>query len=226
VTVKICVSLATSTVYEIPPLIKKAESMGADFAEIRLDHLRSLDGIEKVPRKTNVPLIATNRQYESGGKNHQRETERIETLLEAAQHGFSYADIELNTPKAKAIIRELTQMGVKPIVSFHHFSETPPIDELRKITSSEINVGADICKLVTTANKMVDNLPCLSLVSEMSQKTKIVCFAMGKEGLLSRTLSPLFGACFTYASLGEGSETAPGQPSIQHLRQIYKHLGV
>ena len=225
-TVQICVSLATSKVSEIPLLIRKAESMGADFAEIRLDHLRSLEGIEKVPRKANVPLIATNRQYESGGKNHQRETERIETLLEAAQHGFSYADIELNTPRAKAIVRELTEMGVKPIVSFHHFGETPPIEELRKITSSEINVGADICKLITTANKMIDNIPCLSLVSEMNPKTKIVCFAMGKEGLLSRALSPLFGACFTYASLSSGLETVPGQPSIQHLRQIYKHLGV
>lgn len=225
-TVQICVSLATSKVSKIPLLIRKAESKGADFAEIRLDHLQSLNGIEKVTRKAHVPLIVTNRQHESGGKNRQRETERIETLLEAAQHGFSYADIELDNPKAKAVIKELTGMGVKSIVSFHNFGETPPIEELRKIASSEINVGADICKLVTTANKMVDNIPCLSLVSEMNPKTKIVCFAMGKEGLLSRALSPLFGAFFTYASLGGGLETAPGQPDIQRLRQIYKHLGV
>ncbi|MEM2960941.1 MAG: type I 3-dehydroquinate dehydratase, partial [Candidatus Bathyarchaeia archaeon] len=60
---------------------------------------------------------------------------------------------------------------------------------------------------------------------EMSKKTNLVCFAMGENGLLSRILSPLFGASFTYASLERGLETAPGQITISELREIYRRLG-
>jgi 3-dehydroquinate dehydratase len=60
----------------------------------------------------------------------------------------------------------------------------------------------------------------------MKEKTNIVCFAMGKKGVLSRIFSPLFGAYFTYASVNQGLETASGQLDIQRLRKIYSLLGV
>jgi 3-dehydroquinate dehydratase type I len=203
--------------------------MGADFVEIRLDYLESLDGIGKAIADANVPLIITNMQHGQGKEQntHTRlKSKRIRKLLEAARHGFSYADIELTTPKVELVTEELVNMGVKPIVSFHDFYQTPEVKKLREIVHSEINVGAGICKVVTSATTISDNISCLSLVSEMSQKTKIVCFAMGKKGVLSRVFSPLFGGCFTYASLKEGLETASGQLSIQHLKKIYKCLGV
>jgi len=228
-TIQICVSLAVQRISQVSSFIRRAESMGADFIEIRLDFLRSLDGIGKVVDDSNVPLVATNRQHRQGkeqNKHTQLESRRIRKLLEAARHGFSYVDIELATPKVELVTEELVDMGVKPIVSFHDFDQTPEVEKLREIVHSEINVGADICKVVTSATTISDNISCLSLVSEMSRRTKIVCFAMGKEGILSRVLSPLFGAYFTYASLKEGLETASGQLSIHHLKKIYKYLGV
>jgi len=226
VKVPICVSIATQKVSDIPSFVRKAESLGADIAEIRLDYLKNLRGIEKGVKEVDIPLIATNRQLKQGGKHPQKEDERIKKLLETAKCGFSYVDMELTTPKLESVIEELKENGIKTIVSFHDFDGTPKIGELREIVHSQIRAGADVCKLVTTANKLGDNLSCLSLASEMSQKTKIVCFAMGEKGVLSRILSPLFGACFTYASLKRGMETASGQLSIQRLRKIYRCLGV
>jgi 3-dehydroquinate dehydratase-1 len=228
-TIEICVSLAVQKTSQVSSFVKKAESMGADLIEIRLDHLQSLDGIGRVIADANVPLIATNRQRKQSGepdKHTQQKSKRISKLLEVARHGFSYVDVELATPKVESVIEELVDTGVKPIVSFHDFDRTPKIEKLMEIVHSEINVGADVCKVVTSAATVSDNIPCLFLASEMSRKTKIVCFAMGKEGVLSRVLSPLFGASFTYASLEEGLETASGQLSIRHLRKIYKCLGV
>jgi 3-dehydroquinate dehydratase len=49
---------------------------------------------------------------------------------------------------------------------------------------------------------------------------------MGKAGRVSRLLSPIFGGFFTFASLGRGAETAPGQMSIEEMRAAYKLLGV
>ena len=45
---------------------------------------------------------------------------------------------------------------------------------------------------------------------------------MGQVGQTSRVLSPLAGADFTYASIEKGSESAPGQITVQELTRIYE----
>jgi 3-dehydroquinate dehydratase len=44
---------------------------------------------------------------------------------------------------------------------------------------------------------------------------------MGPLGLASRLLSPLAGGDFTFASLSEGAESAPGQVTAEELRKLY-----
>jgi 3-dehydroquinate dehydratase type I len=226
VKIRICIPITAKKTSEIPTLIEKAERMGADIAEIRLDYLENFDGIEKAVENAKIPLIATNRQFEQGGKRRQNENERVKLLLEAARMGFSFVDLEITTPNIETIMKDLKKKNAKTILSFHNFNETPNTEELRKIVASQIRMGADICKLVTTANNLNDNLTCLSLVAEISGKTPIICFAMGKLGIISRILSPVFGGYLTYASLKTGMETAPGQISIERLKEIYKCLGV
>ena len=48
---------------------------------------------------------------------------------------------------------------------------------------------------------------------------------MGEHGKISRLLSPVFGAFFTFASLEAGSETAPGQISIREMKSAYSSTG-
>jgi 3-dehydroquinate dehydratase/shikimate dehydrogenase len=45
---------------------------------------------------------------------------------------------------------------------------------------------------------------------------------MGEEGLVSRVLGPREGAAFTFASAGDGAETAPGQASVRTLIDLYR----
>lgn len=224
--IRVCTPITAKKSSEIPALIKKAERMGADLAEIRLDYLESFDGIENAVENAKIPLIATNRQYEQGGKRKQDENERVKTLLKMAKMGFSFLDLEVATSNIEAITKDLRKNNAKIILSFHNFNETPNLEELQKIVDSQIKMGADICKLVTMAKSLNDNLTCLSLVAEMSRKTSIICFAMGKLGVPSRILSPVFGGYLTYASLETGMETAPGQIGIKRLREFYRHLGV
>jgi 3-dehydroquinate dehydratase/shikimate dehydrogenase len=226
VKIRVCTPITAKKTSEIPALIKKAEQLGADLAEIRLDYLESFDGIEKAVENAKIPLIATNRQFEQGGKRKQDENERVKVLLKAANMGFSFVDLETTTLNIKTLMKKLKKNSVKTIISFHNFNETPSLKELRKIIASQIGMGADVCKLVTMAKSLNDNLTCLSLVAEMSGKTPIICFAMGKLGVPSRVLSPVFGGYLTYTSLETGMETAPGQIGIEQLKEIYKHLGV
>jgi 3-dehydroquinate dehydratase/shikimate dehydrogenase len=50
----------------------------------------------------------------------------------------------------------------------------------------------------------------------------VVGIAMGEEGLVSRVLGPRAGAAFTFASLEDGVETAPGQVTARTLRELYR----
>ena len=200
--------------------------MGADLIEIRLDYLNKIEEIQKIVKSTSLPLIATNRQYKQGGRRLQNEERRIQALLDAANLDFQYIDIESTTVSLNSVVRELKEKGTSIIISFHDFKRTPKTSHLEKIIHSQIEAGADICKLVTTANTVNDNISCLLLTSKLSKVTKMVCFAMGEIGLLSRVLSPVFGASFTYASVKKGLETALGQPTIFELKEIFAHLGV
>lgn len=224
--IQICASVAAEGAAGAIHLIEKAEAKGADLIEVRLDYLKSSKTVRKIAGSASVPLIATNRQYGQGGQRPQHEDERVKVLLDAVDAGFQYADLELTTADLQSVMRELRAAGAKTIVSHHDFKRTPDITELENILHSQVRTGANICKLVTTANRMDDNLSCLLLTSKMRKTVKLVCFAMGKNGLISRVLSPLFGAEFTYVSVERGRETASGQPSITELKKIYQSLGV
>jgi len=225
-TIKICVSVPPKTVAEALDLIEKAENQRADFIEVRLDSLKKHKELANIARCSNTPLIATNRSPECQGKFLGSENERKKILLDAAGNGFEYVDVELSTTGLEEMVGNLRGMDVKPIVSFHDFDKTPSSSQLNEILRREIDGGADICKIVTTARLVEDNLTVLDFVSKASKSARIVCFSMGELGKPSRLLSPVFGAFFTIASLERGRKTASGQLTIREMRTIYEALGL
>jgi len=226
VTPRICASILPKTNLEALNLIEKAEKAKADFIEVRLDCLDISRKLSDLSASTKVPLIATNKLQSEKGFFLGTETERQQTLLKTARSGFAYVDVDLSSPKHKETITQLKQLGSKPIVSYHKYDGALNVSTMEKILDEEIASGASICKIVTTAKQIEDNLPALSFVSFASSKTKLVCFCMGEHGRISRVLSPLFGAFFTFASLEQGSETAGGQMSIEEMRDTYRFFGV
>jgi len=219
-TIRICVSILPKTTTEALRLIEKAEDAHADLIEVRLDCLKSHSELADVAAHGKTPKIATIIKF-SG-----TEKERWQILFSAAKNGFEYVDVELSSPKLKGIVKELSLLGVKPIVSFHNIAESLSLSELNSVLEREITSGADICKIVPTAKRIEDNLTLLNFTSTACSKTKIVCFAMGELGKVSRLLSPLFGGYFTFASLERGSETAAGQMTIQEMKAAYELLGL
>ncbi|MFB0501751.1 MAG: type I 3-dehydroquinate dehydratase [Candidatus Bathyarchaeia archaeon] len=225
-TIKICVSVPPETVAEALNLIEKAENQRADLIEVRLDSLKEHKKLADIAHCSSTPLIATNRSTECQGKFLGSETERKKILLDAARNGFEYVDVELSTPRLKEIVGNLRGMGIKPITSFHDFDETPSSSQLNEILRKEIASGAEVCKIVTTARLVDDNLTVLDFVSKASKSARMVCFSMGDLGKPSRLLSPVFGAFFTIASLESGRKTASGQLTIREMKTIYEALGL
>jgi 3-dehydroquinate dehydratase type I len=226
VTARICVSILPKNNVEALSLIKKAEAAKADFIEVRLDCLEISRKISDLAASTKIPLIATNKLQSEKGFFSGTETEWQQTLLFAAKSGFEYVDVNLSSPKHKETISQLKQLGAKPIVSYHKFDGALSVSSMERVLDEEIASGASVCKIVTTAKQVEDNLPVLSFVSFASSKSQLVCFCMGENGKISRLLSPIFGAFFTFASLEKGNETAAGQMSINEMQAAYGLLGI
>jgi 3-dehydroquinate dehydratase / shikimate dehydrogenase len=45
---------------------------------------------------------------------------------------------------------------------------------------------------------------------------------MGERGVATRLLAPKLGGFLTFGALAAGSESAPGQPTVQQLRDLYR----
>ncbi|MCX7912686.1 MAG: type I 3-dehydroquinate dehydratase [Dehalococcoidales bacterium] len=199
--------------------IAKATAL-TDFFEVRIDMIGQ--GWWELARRLKKPWVACNRRPEEGGRWQGGERERIRELLVALEYGAEIIDLELATPNLESIIREL-KGKVECLLSYHNPTTTPPLIELKETVRRQLDSGADICKVVTTARTATDNLTILTLIREFP-KNRIVAFAMGKEGVISRVLSPLAGGYFTYASLGEGMESAEGQLTVAQLKRLYETL--
>ncbi|MCW3998292.1 MAG: type I 3-dehydroquinate dehydratase [Candidatus Bathyarchaeota archaeon] len=221
---KICVSLLPRTNMEALSLIDKAETLDPDLIELRLDFLESTINFSELVAHGNKPKIATVLTKNQEKKPNITGPNQQKILLNAAKHGFEYVDVGLSSPNLKFFIKKINALDCTSIVSFHDFTGSLPLNDLGKILDKEISSGAEVCKIVTTANQIEDNIAILDFISQKSATTRLVCFCMGNLGKISRLLSPFYGSFFTFASLEKGSETAKGQLTIQEIKEIYKIL--
>ncbi len=197
--------------------IKGVESL-VDLFEVRIDLIG--DSWQELVKQFKKPWIACNRSADEGGKWQGSEARRIEELLQAIELGADIVDIELRTRNLEKIL-QLVKRRTKCLLSSHDFEKTPPLDEMKEVVRRQLKAGADICKMITTAQGFEDNLTVLQLISEFPE-IKLISFAMGPLGSVSRILCPLVGGEFTYASVEEGKESAQGQITVGNLMKIYK----
>jgi len=211
--VRICASIVNgdlNAIRDVEPLV--------DLYEVRIDLIG--DGWEKLVLQLRKPWIACNRITEEGGQWKGNEARRVEKLLQAVELGASLVDIELRSRNLNKIVQAVKKR-TKCIVSSHNLDKTPSVDEMKKTVQKQLDAGANICKVVTTARSFEDNIAVLQLIREFPG-LRLVSFAMGPLGSTSRILCPLAGGDFTYASIEKGKESAPGQITVKELAKIYK----
>jgi shikimate dehydrogenase len=170
------------------------------------------DGISSSPRIENIISLSDERQ-------------RIDVLKEAVKYGADYIDIELSTDRG--LIRELVSLikkygsKTKLIMSYHDFRGTPSARKLRTIFQDCLQTGASIVKIVTTAIDPSDNIRILELISYARRQGKdIIAFCMGERGKISRVMAPMVGSFLGFASSRYGAESAPGQFTVEKMKQI------
>jgi len=222
----ICVSIASEKSAQAVKIARSAENY-ADVIEIRLDALAD-PGIEVFIKNLAKPLLFTNRPEWEGGFFKGAETARIELLLEAVRHDCALVDLELKTaPELRGELLDvlLQHPGTSLIISWHDFSGTPSREELEEILLQQMESGAHIGKIVTTAHDSMDILKVLSLQETAAENDfPLIAFCMGGVGKISRLATLKLGGYMTYAAPDEHRETAPGQIPVSIMHDMLARL--
>ena len=213
---QICVSIRESTTRTAVEAAARAAEW-ADLVEIRADFITDLD-LGLLFRTKFRPLIFTLRSREEGGAFDGSERRRLETILKAAQAGADYVDVEYSA-SWQVILQSVPRHRV--ILSHHDFEKTPA--DLESLLDAMSASGAVVLKIATTAVGLGDTLRIARLLDRARERDVSLCaLAMGREGLPSRVLGPLWGSWMTFASLPGGEATADGQMPADVLAKEYR----
>jgi len=202
----LCVSLTPRSLDEV----FSSDLKGADCVEVRLDYLDNpqeavLARWDRLP----VPVIATCRGRDRGGKFEGSIEDEIKILQYAVENGAKFVDIDYRFARPFA--------GARVIASFHDFGGTP--FNVESILDRACASAGHIAKVATLVTSWADNRRLLALLSNAWPKPVIVA-GMGEIGQITRVIGPSRGGFLSYASSGEAS--APGQLSLREMLDVYR----
>ena len=217
-----------------------------EMAEIRLDSCDlSMKDIDEV-FSSDVPLVATCRIAELVANDpslqdipqQSREIKAMQKaerlLVRAIEAGARYVDVEIEAQKqmSKRVRNAAHENGTVFIRSYHDFTGTGEVEELRSMVEKCRYHGADMVKLVTTAHSQEDVDRVMSLYEWCNTEASggvealadggLIAFCMGEAGRLSRVDCLKYGSPYTYAALSVEEAAAPGQwPASSMKEEVY-----
>jgi len=226
----LCSSLTASTKKGMLEEAREAKDAGADVVELRLDFLEDFEpsrDLAEMIKGFELPCIVTYRPSWEGGQYQGEDAPRLAALKLAMEVGAAYVDVEfLIAPVFMAAIRAEVERGTeyktKIIVSSHDYTATASDGDLRKLVEAIRAVGADIVKFATTGQDISDGNRVLSIVKEASASGPVIGLCMGEKGQATRILAPKYGGYLTFGALSPERQSAPGQPTIDQLKNLYR----
>ncbi|XP_021669581.2 bifunctional 3-dehydroquinate dehydratase/shikimate dehydrogenase, chloroplastic isoform X2 [Hevea brasiliensis] len=203
--------------------MKKAQELGADLVEIRVDFLKNFSprqNLEVLIKQSPLPTLITYRPKWEGGEYDGQESKRQEALRLAIELGSDFVDVELKVAQGFfSSIQGKKPEKVKIIVSSHNYESTPSIEEIGELVARIQATGADIVKIATTALDITDNARMFHVL--VHSQVPMIGLVMGERGLMSRILTAKYGGFLTFGSIEAGIVSAPGQPTIKDLLDLY-----
>lgn len=233
------------TVEETCLLIRNASYDGADAWGIQIENIKPEDQTEAniraiVSCTNNMPIYATNYR---GGKNVGRSDDDLaEGLKQLVRCGVTLVDVmgdyydptpgELTenpaaVEKQMKLIDEIHAMGGEVLMS-SHVCRFIPAEEVLRIAKAHEARGADICKIVTAANSVEEEMENLRIITLLKQELHIPFLFLcgGSQCKRHRQLGALFGCCM-WLTVGTYDRYAtPMQPLTRAIRAIADNTAI
>ena len=185
------------------------------LCELRLDLMPEFEPLDEL-LSAGAKCVVTCRP-----NPRQLDSVRLALLKRAILHPAYAIDLDLDDPLYPDLKEAILIAGVKLILSYHNFSDTPGIKILEELRESAFEAGADIFKIATLTTSKNDIINLLSLLED--NRLQIIV-GMGELGKVVRVTAPYLGSLFTYVGTANSS-TAPGQLDIAQLRKCWQILG-
>jgi len=225
----LAVSIQASTVSQFEQRLLAAKAAGAQMLELRADYLERLN-IQSVrhliefAKTLHLPMIVTCRDSNEGGLGNWPQELRTAILLEAIACGAEFVDCEFANFRHTTVGEPLclaldAHRRTRLILSAHQFGGIfEQLDGLYETITAAM--PAAIPKLIYSAKHITDCFAGWDLLCR--KQGDAIVFCMGAAGQVSRILAKKFGSFLTFAALDESQSTAPGQPTIQTIKDLYR----
>ena len=175
-------------------------------------------------RQSPLPCILTCRSADEGGAFEGTEAERVGLLDQmAARRAIpAYVDLEygrwIASSDLQDVTAELRALGAKIILSAHDFEGRPEkLDEI--FAAIDEAPGSDVTKVAWRARDIEDLAICAARLRQRTRDTIALC--MGGPGLATRVFAGCWGGLLTFAALSETTGSAPGQPTLEEMVEVY-----
>jgi len=195
--------------------MQAAAAAGADTAECRLDYLADLPdeaALRELLAGAPVEVIVTCRPVRQGGRYDGDESARLAALEMAGGLGAAFVDVEADVPPVDR------PAGAEAILSHHDFDRCP--SNLDEIVADLDASDAAVSKIAFAAAGPDEALRAFDTIRDSRKPT--IAIGMGEAGVVSRVLAGKFGAAGTFAALADGAQSAPGQPTIEQFKGLYR----
>ncbi len=227
----LAVPIAAKALQEAEEQIQAAVIAGAELLELRTDYLVHLSvelalQVIKAARQLapGLPIIVTCRDYQQGGTLRHPNDLRTNVLTAAVRAGADFIDVEYENFISVAIGSKISlalsaETGTRLILSDHNF-QTKFKNIVKHYWEIANAAAGAIPKLVYSAHHINDCFDILDLMH--GAKGEMIAFCMDEPGFVTRILTKKFNGLASFASIGANMATAPGQPTAEQLRDLYR----
>lgn len=227
---KVCLPIVGRDDQEIMEIIHSFENLVYDLVELRIDFYENIlddekviDLLRQVKAQLSCPLLVTYRSLREGGQVQLSDEQYLHLIeLISINQLADLVDIELMSGNTLVyqMVEIAHQQGIKVILSYHDFSQTPSYQDIvEKLEHMEI-LGGDLLKVALMPQTKRDVITLLNVTMDMSERLNhpLITMSMGKMGVISRITGELTGSCITFASVKKAS--APGQIALQDMNLL------
>ena len=218
---------------ELITLSDGAEAFGMQFCRMKPEYRTEKTYRELFAAASPLPTYVTNYRY---GYNEGKSDDALaEELLELAECGATLCDVmgdifdkqedevarDMSAiDKQMKLIDELHARGVEVLMSSHVFRFTPA-ERVLEIALEHQRRGADICKIVTGASNMAEQIENLRIVDRLKQKLDIpfLFLSVGESHILRRIGSSL-GNCMTLCVYEHDALATKAQPLLKDIKLL------
>lgn len=212
-------------------LALEAFERGADAVELRLDAINEPEqAIANLASELpSGRWIATCRTVAEGGMFRGPVEQRVSRLLSVGSAGEGFIDLEFadweRSPLARHdIVKHSAPFGSRsqapPLILSHHDFAGRPVDLEALVDRMCAVEEAAVIKVAWPAEDVFSNFEALDMMRSSSKDMIAIC--MGEAGLMSRVLVGKCGGFATYCALTSDDGTAPGQLTLDEMRDLYR----